>query len=451
MRRLAKISILVVLFGELGFSAAAHYLNLQHPSWPFWIVLYAVSGLFMLRYITRPKLTNSDLYFFVFIGYIILNFIILGESSQSEFTLRIILVCVGPYLCGRVLGKNAPISLSYGLQIVSFIYIVLVGIELVRDPGLFQLDRLYLFTREDLNRTGGEATAFNLGITLGSTWVVTLASLTYEREKQGTPAVSSSWPWLLTIILGFPAVLLFVGSRTSVLSLVLCVIIMRAYTSRKLISNNMIVWSSASIAGLAVSYNFLSEERKLLFGDIAFSVLRSDDYMDPYALCLSEGGSVFNRLAQLSQAWQLFLESPIFGIGSSNYGLRYCGVTAEFASPHSLFAHVLVEYGLIGAFLLAVMLVGILRMFLRRMRLQDSDARLAAWGLVWVWMFELIQVQSIGNLLYDYHLFVLTGLLVSCLQYGDWGAKRLETHGGTLSSYKLHQKPPISAIHGKQA
>lgn len=145
---------------------------------------------------------------------------------------------------------------------------------------------------------------------------------------------------------------------------------------------------------------------------------------------------MFDRLVQLSDAGRLFLESPLFGIGATNFGLRYSGYPTEFGSPHSLFAQVLVEYGLIGASLLALMLVKIIRTFSRRMRSQDDHARPAAWGLFGVWMFVLIQAQSSGNLFYSYHVFMVTGLFVSCLYNGDrWTIRSRQTQGrATLAS-----------------
>lgn len=409
MRRLAKICILIVLFGELGFSAATYYLHFQHPSWPFWIMLYAISGLFLLRHITRPKLTNSDLYFFVFIGYVILSFMILGESSRSEFILRIVLVCIGPYLCGRVLGKDAPISLSYGLQILSLAYLFLVGIELVRDPGLFQSDRLYLFPDEDWDRTRGEATAFNIGTTLGAAWIAAFAYHTYKGEQHSVPVVFRARPWLFAVEVGFPAVLLWIGSRTSVVSIVLSAIILPSFTSQ-IFTLRRVGWLAITITALLIFYAYLPEERKWLIDDIVVA---------------TPGGSVFERLVQLSDAGRLFLESPLFGIGATNFGLRYSGQPAEFGSPHSLFAQVLVEYGLVGAGLLALLLVKIIRTFSRQMRSQDYRARPAAWSLFGMWMFVLIQAQFIGNLFYDYHVFMLTGLFISCLHNGDRWATQL--------------------------
>jgi O-antigen ligase len=188
-------------------------------------------------------------------------------------------------------------------------------------------------------------------------------------------------------------------------------------------------WLVVAIAGSIVSYSYLPVQRKVLIDEIPFAVVEFSDYAGNLSAC-DQGGSVFNRLVQLSEAWRLFWESPLFGIGASNFGFRFCGEAIEFASPHSLFAQVFVEYGLLGSGLLILMFATIIRTFSRRMRSPEFGARSLAWGLFGVWMFVLVQVQSIGNLFYDYQVFMLTGLFVSCLYCGDrWAIQANRTRG----------------------
>ncbi|MDD5558641.1 O-antigen ligase family protein [Candidatus Methylomirabilis sp.] len=399
----------IVLFGQFGLSAMAYYLHVAHPAWPFWITLYAVSGVLALVHIPQHKPTILDLYFCAFIGYVTISFFMLGESSQPEFAQRIILRIIAPYLTGRMIGRHAPLSLFSGLQVLSLLYLLLIGVELVRDPDLFQSDRLYLFTADDWDRTGGDPTSFNIGTTLGTAWIAAFAYCTYKGEQYGVPVVFRARPWLFAVEVGFPVVLLWIGSRASVVSIVLSAIILPSFTSR-IFTLRKVGWLVITIAALLVFYAYLPEERRWLIDDIVVA---------------TPGGSVFERLVQLSDAGRLFLESPLFGIGATNFGLRYSGQPAEFGSPHSLFAQVLVEYGLVGAGLLALLLVKIIRTFSRQMRSQDYRARPAAWGLFGIWMFVLIQAQFIGNLFYDYHVFMLTGLFISCLHNGDRWATQL--------------------------
>ena len=417
MYQFAKIRLIVVLFGQLLFSAMVYYLHIANPSWPFWIVLYVVSGVLTLKHMAQLKLTKPDLYFFAFMGYVVASFVIIGESSQSEFAQRILLICIGPYLCGRILGKYVSLSLSGSLQVISFLYILLIGIEIVRNPGLFQSDRLFLFIVDDWNRVGGggDPTAFNIGITLSATWVVVFASLISTTQQQGVHVASDAKPRSLAILFVFPVILLFIGSRQSIVSIILCAVVLLGYASR-ISSYRKIGLLFGGIVGLLVFYNFLPEQRKLLIDEIPNSIVGLNDYLvDIDFQSLSGEGSVFTRVGLLNKAWRLFVESPFFGIGSTNFGLRSYGISAEFASPHSLFAQVLVEYGLVGTSLLALMFLMIFRMFLRRMRIQDHYARSVVWTLFSLWLLILIQTQFSGNLFYNYHLFLLTGLFVSCL------------------------------------
>lgn len=434
MRRLAKISFIIVLFGQFGFSAAAYYLNVAHPSWPFWVALYAVSGLLVLGHTTQPKLTTPDLFFCAFIGYVVISFLILGQSNQSEFAQRLLLICVAPYVCSRIVGKYTPFSLSLGLQVLSLLYLLLIGVELARNPDLFQADRLFLFTDEDWDRVGGNPTAFNIGMTLGAAWVAVFAYLVGKGEQKSVLAVSRTRPWLLVIVFGFPAVLLLIGSRTSVVSIVLCAVVLLGFASwiSTRVKVGLLV---ATIAGLLFIYSQLPEQRKLLIDEIPATALEFSVHTSDVSAC-APGGSVYSRLAQLSEAGRLFVESPIFGIGATNFGFRFCGEETEFASPHSISAHVLVEYGLVGAGLIALMFANIVHTFLRRMRSPGYRARSAAWGLFGVWIFAVIQVQFIGNLFYDYQVFLLTGLFVSCLYYGDRWAPRPNLTQGHAAARK---------------
>lgn len=438
MRKFAKISLVVVLFGQLVFSAMAYYLHVANPSWPFWIVLYVVSGVLTLKHITQLKLTTPDLYFFAFIGYVVASFVIIGESSQSEFAQRILLICIAPYLCGRILGKYVSLSLSGSLQVISFLYILLIGIEIARNPGLFQSDRLFLFIVDDWNRAGGDPTCFNIGITLGATWVVVFASLIFTAQKQGVHVAFDAKPRLLAIFFVFPVILLFIGSRQSVVSIILCAVVLLVYASW-ISTRRKIGLLFGVIAVLLTFYNFLPEQRRLLIDEIPNAIVGLNDYLSNIAFSSLTGGdgSVFTRVALLSEAWRLFVEAPFFGIGATNFGLRSYDIATEFASPHSLFAQVLVEYGLVGASLLALMLLKIFRMFLRRMRIQNHYARSVAWSLFSLWVFILIKTQFSGNLFYDYHLFLLTGLFVSCLTHGAQWATQLNLTQGFARNNKM--------------
>lgn len=413
MRNLANLSFNFVLFGQLGFSAAAYYLHIGNPSWPFWIVLYIISALVISKHIMQFKLFSPDMYFFAFIAYVIVSFAMIGESSQFEFAQRIILICILPYLCGRILGSYFHISLFTSLQIISLLYLLLIGVEIFRHPELFYTDRLILFAAQDWDRTGGDPTGFNIGTTLGSAWVAAFAYLIYKGERHNVPVASSTRFWLFMTVLSFPAILLFIGSRTSVVAITLSAVVLLSFASWLFIPKK-IAWIATVITVLLVFSYFLTEQRKLLIQDIPSVLL---GYFDTNNCAPS--GSVLNRLLDLREAWRLFLESPLFGIGATNFGLRYCGAKSEFASPHSFFAHVLVENGLIGTGLFVMMLYKIFRAYLHRMRFRDNPHRSTVLILFSIWVFVLIQVQITGNLFYDYQVFLVTGLIISYLYNGN--------------------------------
>jgi len=103
---------------------------------------------------------------------------------------------------------------------------------------------------------------------------------------------------------------------------------------------------------------------------------------------ISEGDE--GRIAVWKMAWNVFLESPVYGVGAFNFGVVAAKVTSFEAARavksdpaqlyshgvHNLYLQILAEEGLIGVALWFAMIVGFFR---RNGRLRKGDAR-ARWA-----------------------------------------------------------------------
>lgn len=428
---IAKLSLFVVLFGQLGFSAAAYYLNVTNPSWFFWFAIYAALAVYGLGNITKLRVSVLDLYLFICIGYVVLSFAFLGKSNGTEFTQRILLFWIGPYVCGRFLGKYFSLSQLGILYGMTLFYISLVIVEFAANPALLlDTDRLLLFVVEGSDRTGGDPTAFNLGVTLGAAWVAVVASLLFQAPKNSQSAPRST-VWLFIIATILPIVHMFVGSRGCLVAAVLCSGFL-LLNSPRLSTRNSISLLIGMVSTVFVIYSFLPEERRVLVDQIPNAIVEFNLYVADSTSCILTGDSVLARMTLLSEMWRLFAESPFFGIGATNFGLRYCGMQAEFASPHSLIAHVLVEFGLFGTLLWAIFFFGILAAFFESSRYATGPDYAAMWSLFALWLFFFLSFQFTGNLYYDYHMFLVTGLLVSRVNYSARLSAEAPKHTGRV-------------------
>lgn len=421
MIKLTSIILAFVLYGQLSFNALRYYFQVMNPSWPIWIALYCTAVWIVVKTTHRIKLTvfTYDVYFFTFVGYVILSFAILGESDLQEFTFRISLICVAPYICGRILGKHVGFSLFKSLQIFVVLYLFLIVNEIVKNPSLFfETDRLRIFAFGGEQSDAGVGTAYLIGITLGSMWVAAFAYIIMPIKKARL-AIKSNTTLIASVSI-LPLIILFVGSRSSIAVMLVCAGILVFFASIISPREGMRIWQKvlgflllALVMGL-VMYDFLPEPRTVLLDEI-LSTLTSQSAGTGYDILA--GNSIIARVALMSEAFRLFLGSPLFGIGASNFGLEYCGPKADFVSPHSLFAQVIVELGIAGAGLFILMILTIVRKLFRGMRSRLHSNHMTLWVLFSLWLFMLIQVQLTGNMYIDYHFYLLTGLLVSYLKY----------------------------------
>lgn len=424
----------IVLFGQLVYSALSFRLGVGSPSYPVWLSLYALTCWFLVIHIKKLRWRSYDLIMLLFFLYIFYNYFLFGMSDSSEFLFKMATVVVLPYLIGRVLGRVAGANLISMLLVMFLVYLALVGVEFILDPAILTRgDRLSLYNEDYYgnNSTGGDGTLQAIGLTLGSTWTVAFAI--YMRPKLRLVSevaarfskdkfLIQSNKRLLFSVLVVPLVIFSIGSRSSIAAMVLAGCILLFFSKllsrrkkRKGLSKKLLLLL-VTVIGLATSYQMLPESKKALlreFGTLLDNVEKSESAK---RRC-SEEGSFDVRLTMWRESIQMFSQSPVVGIGATNFGYYYCdGKKQSFASPHSIGAHVMAELGLVGLLILGALISSLVSNVVSLMKVHWHDSHLTIWTIFSIWIYLHLHLNFIGNLFIDYHLYLLTGVLASVLQ-----------------------------------
>lgn len=407
MAILISFLLVIVLYGQLAFNAMIYFFQVLNPSWPIWALLYAGCVFIAIRNIKKINIYSFDLVFLIFLSYVAMSFVLIGESSTNEFVLRTLMFIVGPYLCGRILGQFSQLSMQRTLQVIFLIYVVLIITELIKNPALLtEEDRLRLFPLNGGTADKGISTAYNIGLNFGSMWVCFFSSILWFIQKK---SFSLKIHYLqLGGLLIIPFLNLAVGSRSSMISIPLTAGVLMLFTHATL--KNILSFSLIASVVLTFSYLLMPESRLSLlnqteyFADIASSNTDSEK-------CVLTGNSITARGTLAKEAFRLFYKEPTIGVGASNYGLKYCGNKDEFASPHSLFLQVLVDLGFFGMSFFVLLIYLIISNFKNAMKSLSENRQLNLFILFSLWVFTIIQMQFSGNMYYDYQFFLLTGLI----------------------------------------
>jgi O-antigen ligase len=119
------------------------------------------------------------------------------------------------------------------------------------------------------------------------------------------------------------------------------------------------------------------------------------------------GRSASERAQEWSASWDFWLKQPLFGSGVGSWPIRYFGLDLA-RYPHNLILEVLVEFGLVGLFLLAAVAVAALRRIsVRRLR-QDPVLMCVAMLCVVTFLAAATSEDITGNR----NVFAMFGLLV---------------------------------------
>jgi O-antigen ligase len=143
-------------------------------------------------------------------------------------------------------------------------------------------------------------------------------------------------------------------------------------------------------------------------------------------LLTKEAGGQGQRLGFWIEAWHLWLQQPLFGSGVGSWPVLSSGLDVR-RYPHNLILEVLVEFGLIGLFLLvAAAVAAVRRASVRRLR---SDPLLMCAAMLW--MSLLISAMTSSDIIGNRNLFAILGLLVM-RPYGRTSHIETESRAGDL-------------------
>lgn len=416
MVRLASIFFLIVLYGQLIINAFGYYFNLSHPSWLAWAILYVLTALIAIKNLNNIRLLDYDLYFILFISYVCFSYIALGESDSQEFATWMFIICLGPYVSGRILGNHIGSMLVNNLNIILILYILIILMELVKNPALlFEHDRLFLFGTE---ADPGFGTAYFIGLTFGSAWIIVVARVILASNNVKKLKIDK---FSLVNIFILPLFISGFGSRSSLFAMVVCVALLVSVMFFISIRHGVNLLSkriglvSIVLIFCFFAYELLPESRKLLLSQIfTFGWYTSNDE------CALAGTSIIARVTLIKESLRVFSDFPVFGVGASNFGLYYCGDKGEFLSPHSTIAQVLAEFGIVGFSLYALLIITMISKVVGRIRTYQYNLTSSIWVLFSLWLFMFLQMQITGNIYYDFQFYLLTGLLASSLRNSEW-------------------------------
>ena len=410
MITIAKYGLMLALFGQLYYLAAVHFVSFPRPAIATWSLVYLGTLAILFSARGHAKLSRVDQLFALCAGWLVFSFAISGESSPSGFATMMAMYVIPPYVCARLLGRYLgprDFKLVYGLMLCM---LPLMLAEYVRDPTLFQdVDRLRIFNAEDEKNLLQGGTAFFTAYLFGGALVVAASNLTLPKEDRHAIGFGSRRLHLAVAGISATVVLLW-GSRGAILALVALLGLIglwrMRYAPMKLAAGGLV-----AACLLVAGYFLLPPGRQALINDFgsAFTAFGG------MPVCVTEGSSVLAHLTLAQEGFRLWSQSPLFGVGASNFGLYWCGTRTEFASPHSTPLHILTEMGILGLIPWLLLYGSLLNLSVRHAASMSARDRVVTRHLVLLWGYTFLQLVTGGNIFSDYHLYIFTGLLAATL------------------------------------
>lgn len=411
MINLAKICLIITLFGQLAYNAASYYVNLPHPSYPVWGVLYFTVAMLFARGDGPRSLTRTDLLYAACVAWTTLSFAIAGESDGATFVSLMMQFVIPPYIIGRFIGRYFTLADLRKVYILAAIMLVLVLLERVRHPEVFAGgDRLKVFTT-DIHDSLQGGIAFYIASLFGSTVIIAFSLLSLGKEKIRAAGIGRlRWHWLAGSI--SLIVMLLWGSRGAFLSLAITCLAM--FSSRLRVAPvRVIIGLFLAVVVIIAVYNILPPERQAFIDQIPEGLAA----LGQSSVCIQTDSSVLIHLTYWRESFKLIGQFPFLGVGASNFGHYWCGDRMDFMSPHSDILHAFVELGIAGATVWLAMYWSVIQLYRKSYAALSGKERVMARTLFLVWVFTLLASQMDGSMFQDYQLYTLTGAFVSYITH----------------------------------
>jgi O-antigen ligase len=364
-----------------------------------YFLVFAVASIYGVkkilgRYPSRT-VNQSDLLWIVYFILFLFSAGLIGHTIFLNFFIYFTSQAIIPFFLGRALHIDCNIKkLNSYFNLIFVLYVFILFFLYLKDPEIFQADRFYPFLDRSANDAGGDPTQLFLGYGL-----VFILLSNYFMVRSNDDDINHGRILKIIIVLFCVAILLMLGSRSTFLALLILLLsneFAGKISYKKVVS---ILLGALIVVGLGI--NLLPEERLVFFNELWFIFGAATDNI----ICTgSEDGSVLYRLSGALQSLDLFLTSPIFGVGVGNYGWLHCGDKGDFIYPHNIIAQILAEMGIVGLFIFSACIYKTYKVYTINNRV----------------LFFLNKDQAdINKLFFNFWIFCLFVAIFSGNSYGD--------------------------------
>lgn len=408
----------VALFGQIFFAAFKFYWGVEHIGRACWGALFVCIPLLLHRHRASLRLTAMDRCFAAYVGLILLSYFLHGAGNMREFAYDITFFCVLPYTTARLITLTTVRSMLRTITTLGTIALPVVLIAFLQLPApLFFSDRPYLF---EVANAMGVVRGYSFDFLTISIGALLLLKYAKTLAPDAVTRIYTPPRMIGSVCLAMLAMWLMVrlGLRSGVVALAASVLTMAClarWQSYRIRIAGVLLFAVA----LLVSVYAQPPERIRLLAQMLQLTDLSFGYGNlPYPFnwtCMVLGDSIATRINYLNTAIRLFLESPVFGVGTGVFGHRYCDTITDFASPHSSMLHILSELGIVGLLLGCVWLGYLYKSYREAFRQCDTATITVLWYVGSLWLFFFLWAQMNGNYLTDFQFYALTGLLTGCL------------------------------------
>lgn len=310
-------------------------------------LLSAVGVAFAVARVGLPKPRPLDILFLSFLALVLISMAQQGwsEPGVSVNFFFIPLLMIAPYICGRLTGRRDVTQFIRWLLLLAVVALLMTFVVLLGDTNS-------KFHYRPLLHGGDEITA-RLALLLAYAGITLSYLLT--RQMVGAIWLTNASTKLLSALIIVILILIFLGLRAIALAFVLAVLI-NAYSAKWLSVLKRIVYG-LTISGLVVFASLSTPQaykanHMLVTGTLKGIVIEASK---DCAATKHNVNSTSIRLELYQDAWTAFTTNPLGGVGAGAYGKYSCWHDAR-AHPHNVVLQAMAELGILGVFILVVML-----------------------------------------------------------------------------------------------
>jgi hypothetical protein len=406
--------------GSFFYFAAMFLLNIAPNSiitGCYYLGLIGIALFLSIRGGKFPQLSlqAADIFFLIWIALITVSLFYYGISGREKLLIYLGLLVVFPYFCGRLIRLEDISSF-----LIAIILISCCGFLLAILDGFFRSDIVLSWVKPvffNFNHTN-----LLLGFIIGGLLVVMFQVFL-------TP-VARLQQWGKKFLLVSPLFILglvFLVSR----GVLLAMLVVMTFSC---LSAVWVPWSRRIglfmfvMLMVAVSFQITPESRvaaaqlvldsfeQQIFKDTAKDTAkdRVKDRVESDLECgpvLRNNNSVDIRIMFWKEAWRMFVENPLFGVGAGQFGKYSC---APGGFPHSPIVQAFSELGLFGGGLYVLFIASSVSCFwLVIRRSSNFKLRILAWLIFPLWLFYLLIDQMYGNYFMNTAFVLLCGIAVA--------------------------------------